>query len=130
MLLLFFLIINISLVVVHRIRWWRFCSTTHLWTRRWLRSPSLEAQSLGDWKTVAVITAEVALWFLSLSGSSEFLASSLFKVGSNSVNRALPFWSVHGISLQVSRIDVAPLEIGFDRNFILQFWSTLISFAK
>ena len=66
---------------------------------------------------------------MSLSGSSEFLASSLFKVGSSSVNRALPFWSVHGISLQVSRVDVAPLEIGFDRVLIPQFWSTLISFA-
>ena len=64
-----------------------------------------------------------------LSGSSEFSASSLFKFGSSSVNRALPFWSLHGISLQVSRIDVAPLEIGFDRVFIPQFWSTLISFA-
>ena len=66
---------------------------------------------------------------VSLSGSSEFLASSRFKVGSSSVNRAFPFWSVHGISLQVSRIDVAPLEIGFDRVFIPQFWSTLIYFA-
>ena len=66
---------------------------------------------------------------MSLSGSSEFLASSLFEVGSSSVNQALSFWSVHGISLQVSRIDVAPLEIGFDRVFIPQFWSTLISFA-
>ena len=66
---------------------------------------------------------------MSLSGSSEFWASSLFKVGSSSVNRALPFWFIHGISLQVSRIDVAPLEIGFDRVFIPQFWSTLISFA-
>ena len=45
------------------------------------------------------------------------------------MNRASPFWSVHGISLQVSRIDVAPLEIGFDRVFIPQFWSTLVSFA-
>ena len=63
-----------------------------------------------------------------LSGSSEFLASSLFEVGSSSVNRALPFWSVHGISLPVSPIDVAPLEIGFDRVFIPQFWSTLVSF--
>ena len=66
---------------------------------------------------------------VSLSGSSGFLASSLFKVGSSSVNRALPFRSVHGISLQVSRVDVVPLEIGFDRVFISQFWSTLISFA-
>ena len=63
---------------------------------------------------------------VSISSSSEFLASSLFKVGSSSVNRASPFWSVHGISLQVSRFDVAPLEIGFDRVFIPQFWSTLI----
>ena len=62
---------------------------------------------------------------LSLCGSSEFLASSLFEVGSNSVNRASPFWSIHGISLQVSRIYAAPLEIGF----ILQFWSTLVYFA-
>ena len=66
---------------------------------------------------------------VSLTGSSEFLASSLFEVGSSSVNRASPFWSVHGISLQVSRIDVAPLEISFDRVFIPQFWSTLVSFA-
>ena len=66
---------------------------------------------------------------MSLTGSCEFLASSLFKVGSSSVNRTLPLWSVHGISLQVSRIDVAPLEIGFDRVSIPQFWSTLISFA-
>ena len=66
---------------------------------------------------------------MSLSGSSEFLASSLFEVGSSYVNRASPFWSVHGVSLQVSRIDVAPLEIGFDRVFIPQFWSTLVSFV-
>ena len=66
---------------------------------------------------------------VSLSGSSEFLASSLFEVGSSSVNRASPFWSVHGISLHVSRIDVAPLEISFDLVFIPQFWSTLVSFA-
>ena len=66
---------------------------------------------------------------MSLSGSSEFLASSLFKFGNNSVNPASPFWSIHGISLLVSRIDAAPLEIGFDRVFIPQFWSTLISFA-
>ena len=39
---------------------------------------------------------------VSLSGCSEFLASSLLEVGSSSVNRASPFWSVHGISLQVS----------------------------
>ena len=64
---------------------------------------------------------------VSLSGSREFLASSLFGVGSRSVIRASPFWSIHGISLQVSRIDVALLEIGFDRVFIPQFWSTLIS---
>ena len=61
---------------------------------------------------------------MSLSGSCEFLASSLFKVGSSS-----PFWSVHGIFLQVSRIDVAPLEIGFDRVLVPQFWSFLVSFA-
>ena len=62
-----------------------------------------------------------------LSGGSEFLASSLFEVGSSSVNRASSFWSVHSISLQVTQIDVAPLEI--DRVFIPQFWSTLVSFA-
>ena len=67
---------------------------------------------------------------VSLSGSSEFLALSLFEVGSNSVNWASLFWSVHGISLQVSWIDVAPLEIGFDHVFIPQFWSTLVSFAS
>ena len=66
---------------------------------------------------------------VSLSGNSEFLASSLFEFGRSSVNRASPFWTVHGISLQVSWIDVAPLEIGFDRVFIQQFWSTLVSFA-
>ena len=43
---------------------------------------------------------------MSLSGSSEFLASSLFEVGSSSVNRASPFWSVHGIFILVFRIDV------------------------
>ena len=66
---------------------------------------------------------------VSLSGSSEFLASSLFEVGSSFVNQAALFWSVHGISLQVSRFDVVPLEIDFDRVFIPQFWSTLVSFA-
>ena len=66
---------------------------------------------------------------VSLSGSSEFLVSSLFEVGSSSVNRASPFWSVNDISLQVSWSDVAQLEIGFDRVFIPQFWSTLVSFA-
>ena len=51
------------MVVVHRIRWWRLHSTTHLWTPRGLRSSSTEAQSLeqwGHWKSV-VITAEAAL---------------------------------------------------------------------
>ena len=67
---------------------------------------------------------------VSLSGSCEFLASSLFEVGNSSVNRVSPFWSVHGISLQVFRIDMAPLEIGFDRVFIPQFWSALVSFAS
>ena len=66
---------------------------------------------------------------VSLSGSSKFLALSLFKVVSSSVNRASPFWSVHGISLQVSWIDMVPLEVGFDRVFIPQFWSSLVSFA-
>ena len=66
---------------------------------------------------------------VSLSGSCEFLVLSLFEVGSSFMNRVSPFWSVHGISLQVSRIDVAPLEIGFDCIFIPQFWSTLVSFA-
>ena len=56
---------------------------------------------------------------VSLSGGSEFLASSLFEVGSSFVNQASPFWSVHVISLHVSRFDVAPLEIDFDRVFIL-----------
>ena len=40
------------------------------WTRRWLRSPSPEAQSLeqwGHWKSVVVITAEAALQCLSLA---------------------------------------------------------------
>ena len=67
---------------------------------------------------------------VSLSGRSEFLASSLFKVGSSSVNQTSLFWSVHGISLQFSRIDVAPLGIGFDRVFMPQFWSTLVSFVS
>ena len=60
-------------VVVHRIQWWRLCSTTHLWTRRWLRSPSPEAQSLdqwGHWKSVFVITTEDALQCLSLAAVS------------------------------------------------------------
>ena len=56
---------------------------------------------------------------VSLFESSEFLASSLFEVGGSSVNRASPFWSFHGIFIQVSRIDV----------FILQFWYILVSFA-
>ena len=33
------------MVVVHRILWWRLRSANHVWTRRWLRSPSLEALS-------------------------------------------------------------------------------------
>ena len=66
---------------------------------------------------------------MSLSGSSEFLASSLFEVGSSFVDQALPFWSVHGISLQVPWFDVAPLEMGFNCVFIPQFWSTLVSFT-
>ena len=65
---------------------------------------------------------------MSLSGSSEFLASSLFEVGSSSVNRVSPFWSVHGICLQISGIGMAPLKIGFDHVFIPQFWSTLFCF--
>ena len=114
------------MVVVHQIQWWRLCSTTHLWTQRWLRSPSPEAQSLNSGHTGSQL-----LWSLLrlLCSSSEFLASSLFKVGSSSLNRALPFWFVHDISLQFSLIDVAPLEIGFDRVFIPKFWSTMISFA-
>ena len=100
------------------------------WTRRWLRRPSPKA--LESW-TVGALEVSCdhcqGCSTVSLSGSCEFLASSLFEVGSSSVNRASPFWSVHGISFQVSRIDVAPLEIGFDRVFIPQFWSTLVSFA-
>ena len=126
----------LGLVVVHRIRWWRLHSTTHLRTRKWLRgpspSPSPQAQSLeqwGHWKSVFVITAEAALR-CNLSRSGEFLAPSLLEVGSSSVNRASPFWSVHGIFLQVSRIDVAPQEIGFDHVFILQFLVYLGFFWK
>ena len=118
------------MAVVHRIWWWRLRSAYHIWTRRWLCSPSLEAHSLeqwGHWKSTVVITAEAALQCL--SGSSEFLVSSLFEVRSSFVNQASPFWSVYGISLQVSRFDVAPLEIGFDHVFIPQLWSTLVSFA-
>ena len=118
-------------MAAHRIRWWLH-SAPHLWTWRWLCSPSPEAHSLEQWghcKSVAVITAEAALQCLSLAASSEFLALRLFEVGSSFVNQTSPFWSVHGISLLVSQIDVAPLEIGFDRVFIPQFWSTLVSFA-
>ena len=60
-------------MVVHRIRWWRLRSTTHLWTRRWLGSPRSEAQDLeqwGHWKTVVVITAEAVLRCLSLAAVS------------------------------------------------------------
>ena len=56
------------------------CSTTHLWTRRWLRSPSPEAQSLkqwGHWKSVIVITAEAALRCLSLTAVSFWYRASL-----------------------------------------------------
>ena len=57
------------MVVVHRIRWWRLRSATHLWTQRWLCSPSLEAQSLeqwGHWKSVVITT----LRYLSLAAVS------------------------------------------------------------
>ena len=57
------------LAVVHRVRWWRLRSASHLWTRRWLCSPSLEAHCLEQWehwKSVVVITAEAALRCLSL----------------------------------------------------------------
>ena len=90
-------------------------------------APAQSLEQWRHWKSVVVITAEAALWCL--SGSSEFLASSLFEVGSSNVNWASPFWSVLGIFLQVSQIDVAPLEIGFDRVFIPQFWSTLFFFC-
>ena len=70
---------------IHRIRWWRLCSTTHIWTWRWLRSPSTEVQSLGQWcywKSVIMITAEAALRCLSLAavsfwhrGSSKLVAA-------------------------------------------------------
>ena len=58
----------------------------NLWTRRWLRSPSPEAQS---W-TMGVLEVSCCdhCWgcsAVSLSGSSEFLASSLFEVGSRSL---------------------------------------------
>ena len=59
------------MVVVHRIQWWRLRSATHLWTRRWLRSPS--PQSLEQWghkKSIVVITAEAALRCLSLAAVS------------------------------------------------------------
>ena len=118
-------------MVVHRILWWHLRSATHLWTRRCLQCPSPEAQSLEQWGAVKVSCCDHC-WgcsAVSLFGSSEFLSSSLFEVGSSSMNQPSPFWSVHGISLQFSRIDVAPLEIGFDRIFIPQFWSTLVSFA-
>ena len=45
----------------------------NLGTRRWLRCPSPEAQSLeqwGHWKSVVVITAEADLWYLSLAAVS------------------------------------------------------------
>ena len=115
-----------NLVVFHRIRWWRLCFTTYLWTWRWLRSPrGTESLTVGALEVSCCRGCSA----VSLSGSSEFLASSVFEVSSSSVNRGSPFRSVIGISLQVSRIEVALLEIGFDRVFIPQFWSTLVSFA-
>ena len=48
-------------------------STTYLWTRRWLCSPSPEAQSLeqwGHWMSVVVITTEAALQCLFLAAVS------------------------------------------------------------
>ena len=109
------------MAIVHRIRWWFLRSASYLWTRMWLCSPSLEANSCCDHCRGCSV--------VSLSGSCEFLASSLFEIGSSFVNQASPFSSVHSISLQVSRFDMAPLKIGFDRVFIPQFWSTLVSFA-
>ena len=60
------------MVVVHRIWWWRLCSTTHLWTRRWLHSLSPEAQCLEQWEPwkSVVITAEAPLRCLSLAAVS------------------------------------------------------------
>ena len=118
------------MAVVYRIWWWRLRSASYLWTRKGLCSPSLEAHSFiqwGHWKSVVVITAEAAQRCLSLW---QQWVSSI---------EPLQSWQqlcepslailVHGISLRVSRFDVTPLEIGSDRVFILQFWSTLVSFA-
>ena len=95
-------------------------------------APQLQPRGTESWTVGALEVSCDHCWgcsAVSLSRSSELLASSLFEVGSSSVNRALPFWSVNVISLQVSQIDVALLGIGFDSVFIPQFWSTLVSVA-
>ena len=85
-------------VVVHRIRWWLLRSATHLWTRRWLCSPSLEAQSLEQWGLL-VGALEVSCgdhrWrcpVALISGSSEFLVSIFLIAGSIFVGWGSPLW--------------------------------------
>ena len=116
-------------MVVDRIRWWRLHSTTHLWTRRWLHNPSAEAQSLeqwGHWKSVVVINAEAALWCLSLA------AVSFWHRASSKLPAALWTQPHHfGLSMAYPSRSLGLMwhHISFDRVFIPQFWSTLVSFA-
>ena len=65
-----------------------------------------------------------------ISGSSEFLVSSFLTVGSSFVGQGSPLWSVHGSLLQLFRLDVTPLEIGFDGVFVSQLWAALVSLAE
>ena len=65
-----------------------------------------------------------------ISGSSEFLVSSFLAVDSIFVDQGSPLSSVHGSLLQLFRLDVTPLEIGFDGVFVSQLWAALVSLAK
>ena len=62
------------MVVVNRIRWWPLHSTTHLWTRRWFRSPAqrhrvLNSRGTGSqlWSLPRLLCC-VSLWQQWISG--------------------------------------------------------------
>ena len=51
---------------------------------------------------------------------------SFLVIGSSFVVQGSPLWSVHGSLLQLFRLDVRPLEIGFDGVFVSQLWAALV----
>ena len=46
------------------------------------------------------------------------------------MSQGSPLVSVNGSLLQIFRLDVTPLKIGFDGVFVLQLWAALVSLTK